>query len=223
MKRKIIILILVFWIIPISSIAGVKPKGAPCPIKYVRNISDKMITILNTTKGTLSLNQIKQIREQLHGFIDCEKLSELLLGSFYNDLLPEQKKEFQEELSKHISTNYLLKVNRSRDDQGQIEIIYPKKVPYKTTKRNGKAEELCMVKICIKKGDSSHTEIKLYGTLKNNGWPAYNIAVDDVKMLGNFRSQFKSYIRKGKTPAQIIAIVREKVTKLEKDIQKEFM
>jgi ABC-type transporter MlaC component len=216
MKRKIFILMLVFLIIPISSIAGVR--GSPCPIEYVRDISDQIIEILNTTEGNLTLDQFKQIREKLHDFIDREKLAELVLGeNFYNKLSLEQKIAFQEELFKHISTNYLLKINRERDGQGKIEIKYCKKIPYKTIKRNGKTEELCIVKTRIKKQDG-YIGINLHCTYKNGGWPAYNISVDLVKMLGNFRSQFKSYIKKGKTPAQIIAIVKEKVAKLEANI-----
>ena len=215
MKRKIFVLMIVFWIIPFTLIA--KPDDLSCPIELVKNIIGQALPILKeTNKG---LPQLKTLYGTSCEFFDKEKIASLVLAKKWNGkgniqgFNAEEQKKFQEDFLYMLYVIWYNKINQEQEKQsGDLVIHYANKVIYQKT---NSGIVLATVKTDIERNNIM-IPVAYHLIYKDGYWLVYDIDVEGVGIVQNFRKQFLKFQKD--EPREIIAMVNKKISILESNM-----
>ena len=161
-------------------------QGAETPIEAVRETITQVLRILddpslkNPTKHAQRRHMLEEIAA---GRFDYAEMSKRVLGSYWKPLTETQRKEFVEVYKGFLSDRYA----------GKIEDYSGRKqdVGYLSERIEGSYAE---VRTELR---SDKTTLPMdYRLLMRDGrWSAYDIIIDGVSLVSNYRSQFQKIIR----------------------------
>ena len=169
-------------------IAGISvPSWAGEPTDQVRQSTDKIIAILNNPTlqaPEKAADRIKAIREAVHERFDWEEMSRRTLARHWARRTEEERKEFIHLFGRLLERTYVNKI----DGQAGVKIIYLEETIYKDKPNYG----IVAAKIVTEK----HTEIPVEYRVKKkaNDWYVYDIAIEGISLIKNYRSQFNDII-----------------------------
>ncbi|MFH0926631.1 MAG: ABC transporter substrate-binding protein [bacterium] len=192
--KKIILLFIVAFV-GVSSLAYAKE-----PMDVVKKNIEEMITILKNTdyKKDESL-QTKKFEEVVDTVFDFEEISRRSLGGVYKNFTPEQFKEFTSLFSNLLKNTYLKKFREKYNNQ---------KVEYLKQEMKGDSKALIMTNIV---GGGIETPIDYSMKRNNDIWKIYDIKIEGISLVQNYRSQFTGK----KSSAKLIEQLREMIRQLE--------
>ena len=194
MKRHFIGLsILIFFLSTLPVYAG-------APLDTVQTNVNKVIEVLRdpklkgeSAKG-IKKEKLEAIYEQM---FDEVELSMRTLGGNWTKLNPAQQQEFIQLYRQVLEKAYLDKLLSYTDEK----IVFSKE----NMLSNNQAEVQTKV-------ITSSKEIPIfYRVIQKDGtWKVYDVVVENVSLVQNYRSQFNSILAKN-TPDQLLEILRKKV------------
>ncbi|MDC0422853.1 ABC transporter substrate-binding protein [Methylophilaceae bacterium] len=159
------------------------------PDELVRKTADDVISAIKSDKDIQSGNKQKIYQlaeEKILPSFDFEKISRLVLGKAWRKATDLQKKQFKSEFRSLLLRTYSIALSKYKD-QG-IEI---KPMRMKPT------DEIVTVKTEIVQDGAQPIKVN-YALAKNgNTWLVFDIVIEGVSLVTNYRSQFSSEIRKG--------------------------
>ncbi len=178
MKKLVIFLFFVFTL----SIAF----ATSSPKEQIKKTVDKAISILKDPKykGEKKTQQRRAaLKAEISKVFDFEEMSKRSLGVYWKDRTPQEKKEFVELYKDLLERYYAGKIESYTDEQ----IVY-------TDERieNGKYAEV-KTKIITKDKKEIPIDYKLYFNGKE--WKVYDVVIEGVSLVSNYRSQFNKIIR----------------------------
>ena len=178
------------------------PVWAGTPTERMKQSSDKVIAIVGDPglKGPEGSERKKTlIREVVDDLIDWDEMSRRSLGIHWQKRTEEEKKEFVRLFSRLIEKTY-------RD---KVEDYAGEKVNYVGEKIDGDYAEV-ESRILT----SKNTEIPVnYKMIKKQGkWWVYDIVIEGVSFVNNYRTQFNSIL----ASSSYQALVKQLKTKTEK-------
>jgi len=190
--RMTVILCLIF---PLSAFAGV-------PLEAVKNNVDKVLDVLRDpslkaeSARKAKKDRIRVISEKMFDFAE---LSKRTLAQNWSKFNPEQQKEFVELYTSLLEDAYADKIMVYTDEK----IVFSKEVAL--TEKTVEVQS----RVLRKNGD-----ITLYYKviLKNGVWRVYDVVIEGVSLLNNYRSQFRE-ILSNKPPESLLETLRKKVGK----------
>lgn len=196
MKRQFFGYILFFLlVVPFYTYAGE-------PLETVKGNINKVLDVLRdpSLKGeegkSVKKAKIHSISEKM---FDYTELSRRTLGHNWNKFNNEQQKEFIELYKSLLEDAYADKIMTYTDE----------KVLFK--KENMLSEKTCEVQTIVvtKKAD-----IPIYYRVikKEDGWRVYDVVIEGVSLINNYRTQFKE-ILSNKSPDGLLDVLRKKVGK----------
>ena len=144
--------------------------------------------------------QIATISTEIESVFDFKELSRRTLGKQWRKFNAEQQTEFVKlfkELLQGVYADRLL----AYSDQ---KVIYDKELMLK----KGRAE----VQSYLQTSDGSKIPLFYRLTDKSGSWKVYDIVIEGVSMVKNYRTQFKQILSKG-SPDKLLEILREKSKK----------
>jgi len=144
--------------------------------------------------------QIAQIGEEIDAIFDFKELSRRTLGRNWKKMKPEQQKEFVQlfrELLQGVYADRLL----AYSDQ---KIVFGKE----TMLKKGRAE----VQSFLQTSDGTKIPLFYRLTNKSGSWKVYDVIIEGVSMVKNYRTQFKQILSKG-SPDTLLQVLRDKVGK----------
>ena len=144
--------------------------------------------------------QIAIIGEEIDHVFDFKELSRRTLGKSWKKMKPEQQKEFVQlfkELLQGVYADRLL----AYSDQ---KVIFEKEIMLK----KGRAE----VQSYLQTSDGSKIPMFYRLTDKSGSWKVYDLIIEGVSMVKNYRTQFRQIISKD-SPEKLLEILRNKVNK----------
>ena len=144
--------------------------------------------------------QISQLSELINTVFDFKELSRRTLGREWKKMKPEQQKEFVQlfrELLQGVYADRLL----AYSDQ---KIIFDKE----TMLKKGRAE----VQSYLQTSDGKKIPLFYRLTDKSGSWKVYDVIIEGVSMVKNYRTQFREIISKD-SPDKLLQILRDKVNK----------
>jgi phospholipid transport system substrate-binding protein len=161
-------------------IAGSSMAGGPT--EDVRDTTDKLIAIVSDPAmktSDMASERARRIRAAVDERFDWGEMSKRTLARHWKKRSDREKEEFIDLFGKLLERTYLDKV----------EGYSGEKVLYVGEKVDGKYG-IVLVKIVTKKD----TEILVKYKLKNkgSGWLVYDISIQGVSLVNNYRKQFKS-------------------------------
>ena len=188
--------LLVLSMCPIQIHAGV-------PLDTVKSRMDQVFDVLRdpALQGE-SANKLKRkkILSILDNIFDYVELSKRTLSRNWNKLKLDQREEFQKLYKALLEKVYMDKILGYTDQ----EVVF------------GKERSLGKNKVEVESkiiSGSFVTPIHFRMILKNGKWWAYDIVIEGISLVKNYRSQFKRVLRK-KSPEGMLEVLRKKVSKI---------
>jgi len=173
-------------VLGLSLFVGTLGFGAESPTEVVRTTINEVIRILNddSLKSPAKLLHRRRLLEQVIAQrFDYAEMSKRALAVHWTPLTKEQRDEFVDLFKGFLSDRYASKIEGYAGEQ----------VDYLGERLDGQYAEVRT------KLRSSKVEIPMDYRLINKGgrWYAYDIIVDGISLVKNYRSQFDKIIRSG--------------------------
>jgi phospholipid transport system substrate-binding protein len=181
--RKLLLLLL---LLPTSALA------LDTPTSYIRSNVDAVVAILSSPEykdETTRDAQMERIEVIVDGFFDAEELSKRSLGQYWRTFSPQQRDEFQVLFLELIKSVYMKK-----------SVAFNQEI----VKSDTQAEVHTTIT-----SPQLNIPVIYYMLRKDASWKVYDVSVENVSLVKNYRSQFQSILQKN-TPDQLITILRDK-------------
>lgn len=202
-----VLLLMVVWLTGMASTA----MAGDDPMSTIRNPIDKVITILNDPQYRAPGQESRQrdaIWDTMIPIFDFTEISQRTVAQHWNTFSDKEKSDFSDIFSRFLGNIYIDKIQGEYHDE---------KVQY--LEQNFHGDIYAEVKTLILR---QTTQIPVnYRMLKNNAgqWRIYDIVIEGVSLVKNYRSQFASLLQKNK-PTDLIRILHEKVAHHETELVK---
>ena len=164
---------------PVSATAG-------APGDQLRQSIDKFLEILKDPrlKGESKKNERREkLKEVLYQRFDFTEMAKRSLGAEWRRHTPEEQKEFVSLFTSLLEDAYL----------GKIESYNGEKVQYIKERQDADYTEVD-TKIVDNKGRDFLVNYQLHNV--NGDWKVYDVVVEDVSLVNNYRSQFSRVLQK---------------------------
>jgi phospholipid transport system substrate-binding protein len=198
MNKRYTGLILIFAfliVIPFQAYAATPKETVETGVnKVLKTLSDPAF------KAQSKDQQITTISTEIESVFDFEELSKRTLGREWKNFSAEQQTEFVKlfkELLQGVYADRLL----AYSDQ---KVIYDKELMLK----EGRAE----VQSYLQTSDGNKIPLFYRMTNTSGSWKVYDIVIEGVSMVKNYRTQFKEILSNG-SPDKLLEILREKSKK----------
>ena len=183
----------VLLILPVQVLAG----GAKDTVEMQIN---KMLTRMQTPefKALDRDAKINEIRTIINEVFDWQELSRRTLGREWKKFSPDQRKEFVslfETLLQNIYADRVLAYTSEKIEFGK-----------ETELKKGRVE----VESYIITADNKKVPLFYRMTNKSGQWKVYDVVIEGVSMVKNYRGQFRQILSK-KKPEDLLQTLREKV------------
>jgi len=169
------------------------------PTSYIRANVDAVVGILTSPEYEAETDkdaQLRQIEAVVDNFFDSEELSKRSLGQYWRIFTEEQKQEFKPLFLKLIKQVYLKK---SVTYNGEV-VNYNQEII--------KSDTLAEVHTTLT-SPTLNMPIIYYMIRKDVSWKVYDVSVENVSLVKNYRSQFRSILQNN-SPDYLIATLKEK-------------
>ena len=191
-------IILVLAVMLMTALAA----DAATPKETVETGVNKVIATLGDPafKAKSKDDQIAEIGKEIDTIFDFEELSKRTLGREWRKMKPEQREEFVRlfrELLQGVYADRLL----AYSDQ---KVLFEKEIMLK----KGRAE----VQSYLQTSDGTKIPLFYRLTNKSGSWKVYDVIIEGVSMVKNYRTQFRQILAKD-SPEKLLEILRNKVAK----------
>ncbi len=178
--------------------------AAASPTDVLRGPLDQAVLILKDPKyqsddPTLKAEQRDRIWDAVADAFDFNEVSRRALARNWKSFSADEQKEFAAVFSKMLGNIY---VKRIQSEFAEQRIEFNDEIRHQS-------KPLAIVKTFV---ISEQNKIPVDYSLKKNGdrWWVYDVKVEGVSLIKNYRTQFNDILRKEK-PAQLIERLKQKV------------
>ena len=195
MKKRLLIVHLMFVFLIASSVN----LYAATATDAVKGEVEKILTKLRDPvfKQQSKDAQIAGIREIINEIFDWIELSKRTLGRNWRKFSPEQQKEFTDLFSRLLEGVYADRLLAYSDEK----VVFEKE----TELKKGRVE----VASHIRTADGKKIPLNYRMIKKDGNWRVYDIVIEGVSMVKNYRSQFKKLLT-NKKPEDLIETLKKK-------------
>jgi len=170
------------------------------PLVSLKKTMDQSLELLRDPEyqdDALKHEQKEKIWEQIQGIFDFSEISKRTLASNWKKFSPFEQEDFSLSFANLLGNAYIGRIQNGF--QGE-EITYVSK------KVSG---ERAVIKTKIMRKDVE-VPVDYSMFLRNGEWKIYDVRIEGVSLVQNYRGQFRSFLRK-KTPAELIGQIKQKV------------
>ena len=189
----------------ISLTLGIASSWAGEPTQQIKETTDKILVILSnpSLKGPIQAEERRKIIGQtVDERFDWEEMSRRSLARHWAARTPEEKKEFMGLFRDVLERTYLNKVD---DYSGEA-------VTYEGDTIDGNYASV-KVKIVTSKGKEIPVEYRVMK--KQTQWLVYDMTIEGVSFVNNYRSQFNSILSKS-SYSELVKRLKDKASFSEK-------
>ncbi len=130
-------------------------------------------------------------------YFDFDEIAKHALGTRWNEQPPEKQQEFTRDFSQLLFNTYI----------GKIEKYTNEKMTYNQKQIGGN----CAVIEALEIGDQSgKIHIDYYLRLKDGKWKVYDVAIEGIGLVANYRSQFEAILQR-KSFDDLLRQLKEKI------------
>lgn len=184
-----------FFLVPLLAFAS-----AQTPAEYIKTSTDTVVAILSDSpKNTADLDdaQIARLAAVVDDFFDPRELARRALGQYWRLFSQAEQTEFENLFLKLIKQVYLKKSIHYNDERVNVD--------QEILKSDTLAEVLTTII-----GPNTRTQVNYYLKKIGPSWKVYDVVVENVSFVKNYRSQFQGILQNN-SPDHLISILREKV------------
>lgn len=161
--------------------------AAMAPDQLVKKTADDVIEVIKSDKDIQAGNQQKIFslaEEKILPNFDFEKVSRLVLGKNWTNATPEQKTAFQAEFKTLLLRTYATALSKYKN---QV-------IEYKPFRMESNADT-ASVKTAIQQPGGDPIAVDYTLSKKGDDWKVFDIVIEGVSLVTNYRSQFAQEIR----------------------------
>ncbi len=200
--RKESILKRLMPIFVILCLLAVQTAFAGAPTEAIQGPISKVVDILKDPRFESPDKKDEQLRaiiDVIGGVFDFDKIAELALAQHRRRFNDEQFKTFRKHFTDLISDNYLKKVQEEFKNE-KVKYVDERIHPQKTDRARVETEIL-----------RETQKIPVYYVMynKNGKWFVYDVKVEGVSLVQNYRTQYNKYLMNHK-PAELIQRLEKK-------------
>ena len=176
------------------------PVYAGAPLDSVQANVNKVLEVLRDPKlkaESAKENKKEKLRAIYEQMFDEVELSRRTLGVHWNKLNPAQQQEFVHLFRQVLEKAYIDKILSYTNEK----IIFPGEDMLSSNQAEVQTKIITA---------SREIPISYRVILKDDTWKVYDVVIENVSLVQNYRSQFKSILAKN-TPEQLLEILRKKV------------
>lgn len=156
---------------------------AGLPTEQTKATVDKVISILQQP-APKNEDRRRQLRDVIYSRFDFPEMAKRSLGPHWSRRTPEERQEFTKVFADLLESSYLDK----------IEGYNGEKVTY-TREQQDKDNAEVFTKVQTKKGEEYSINYKLHAV--DGEWKVYDVVVEDISLVNNYRSQFNRILANG--------------------------
>jgi phospholipid transport system substrate-binding protein len=186
----------ILLVIPIQAVAATPKETVEAGVNnLLKTLGDQSF------KAKPKDERIAIMKTQIGAVFDFKELSRRTLGRTWKKMKPEQQTEFVDLFTKVLQGVYA-DLLMSYSDQ---KIIFGKE----TMLKKGRAE----VESHLVTSDNRKIPLFYRMTNKSGSWKVYDVIVEGVSMVKNYRTQFKEILAND-SPEKLLEVLREKAAKV---------
>ena len=175
------------------------PSRADGPTEQVRATVEKVLTLVGNPK-LKSKAQQKGLRAQLAQAIyprfDFAEMAKRSLGPHWRPRSPEEQREFVEIFTAMLEKSYVDRI----ESYGSRNILYTREV-------EDANYAVVDTKIVADNGEKLSINYKLHSV--NKEWKVYDLVIEDISVVNNYRSQFNRVIARSSFD-DLVRMMKEK-------------
>lgn len=178
--RRVFLCLLVIVVCPLA----VSPVFAAAPAEQIRETIGKILEIVKDpslradSKKNERLERLKKVIEPQFDFVEMAKRS---LGGHWQQRSAEEREEFVQIFTRLLENAYV----------DNIDSYDGEKIDIKSEKQDNDYAEVG-TRIVTKKGEEFSIKYKLMTS--NAAWKVYDVVIEDISLVNNYRSQFTRVI-----------------------------
>jgi len=202
MVKKVVIKLFIIVVFVAFSIFSPQKTEAGEPTEQVKQTVDAVIKILNNkelSKPEKLAERRLKIRETVEKSFDFEEMAKRSLALHWKKRTPQEQKEFVGLFSDLLEDTYIRKIERYEDE----------KVVYYDERSDGSYATV-RTKVITSKESEIPVDYKIFK--KGQKWEVYDIVIEGVSLVNNYRTQFNQIIRSG-SYEELVTRLKKKVLK----------
>lgn len=181
-----------------SSLTAVE---AESPVNMLKRTSDEVIEVLKQRRDEINENPeivYEIVDNYILPYLDDVTLAKLALGKNWRKASNEQKIEFVDEFRELLIRTYGKSLQEFKDQKIEFSPL-----------RDYSGEERVVVKSEVLQSGGPTIPVDYRMRLKDGEWKVYDIIIDGVSLVTNYRGTFSQEMRKGGME-QVLKMLREK-------------
>lgn len=208
-KKQIMKTIKLFTILIISSLISLSyafAAGDEAKTTVEKTVNEVQQIVRDAKPGTAPEKIDTDLRAVIAPVFDFQEMSKRCLGVNWKDATPQEQVQFTELFSNLLAKNYLK----------QIRLTAATSDYHVTASNQEDAKAVVQTKVINEKG-TLKIDYRLYN--KGQDWKVYDVIIENIGLVSNYRSEFTEIIQKEKV-AGLIKQLENKV-KSNKEAEKE--
>ncbi|MDR2338243.1 MAG: ABC transporter substrate-binding protein [Deltaproteobacteria bacterium] len=204
--RKILAIyltIFVGWVVVFNFNHVIAQENATPLVRVQEVITVCKAYILENKGHVAETEMISKLKELVAPVFDFREMAKRCLGNNWNAGTPEQQKEFVDLFSEMLANAYMKKVVNGI---GNAEIKYPADSVVSDNKK------ATVKTIIISDGESINVAYRMLQR-KDGSWWVYDVIIENIGLISNYRSEFNEIIRKSGYTG-LIQILKDRIEKL---------
>jgi phospholipid transport system substrate-binding protein len=171
----------------VALVLGVATSGwAGAPTDQLRSYTDQILKVLENP--SLSLPEKRaQVRKLASEAFDTEETAQRVLGPHWQQRTPAEREEFTKLFANLLEQTYISRI----DEYGGERLTY-------VSEQITGDRAVVRARILTSKGSEVPVESRL--NLKGDRWLTYDILIENLSLISNYRSQFDRVIRSNGYP-----------------------
>lgn len=199
--------LLLGWLAPVAN-AAASPQE---PIAVIRSTADRVMAILNATQPTASTEDRQKRRDEIvkivYEFVNFQEMSRRALGRHWAAQPEDKRRAFVPLFEKLLYNTYIDKVDNY--STGSERAVFDNQVLQ---------GDYALVRGRIVGHQNKDVAVDYRLKLQNGRWMAYDVVIEGVSFISNYRSQFNSILASNSFDT-LLDQMRQKITELEQKTQ----
>ena len=155
------------------------------PDALVKSTVDEVLSVIKTTKDKRALNDVVE-KKVLPNF-DFQAMTRLAVGRHWRDASPAQQKSLENAFRSLLVTTYTTALSQSSTAEQSVEV---RAAPVKP------ADDDVTVRTLVKESGRKPIAIDYRMAKASGGWKVYDVVVENLSLVTNYRGTFNTEISK---------------------------
>ncbi len=169
----------------VAPVGAAAPAAADAsPDALVKSNADEILALIRTTKDKRTLREIAE--KKVLPYFDFRAMTQLAVGKYWREATPAQQKSLEEAFRTLLVNTYTASLNVASTGKESVEV--------KPTDTKGQTDVI--VRTIVRTPSRQPIPVDYRMTKTPDGWKVYDVIVENLSLVTNYRSSFASEIQR---------------------------